>query len=65
MSGNAGMFQDNMPDGFPVHVRHFDPDGQLTSEQRVQNLSKDALDASLFELPDDYKKRELPSFPQQ
>ncbi len=63
--GNAGMFQDNMPDGFPVHVRHFDASGRLTSEQRVQGVSTDTLDSSLFELPAGYQKRELPSFPQQ
>ena len=62
--GSAGMFQDNMPDGFPVHVRHFDSSGQVASEQRVQQVSKSALDASLFEVPPGYQKRELPSFSQ-
>jgi len=63
--GSAGMFQDNMPDGFPVHVRHFDTSGQVSSEQRVQGVSKDSLDPSLFEVPAGYQKRELPTFPQQ
>ena len=49
--GSAGMFQDTMPDGFPVHVRHFGSNGQVTSEQQVQDVSHDKLDASLFEIP--------------
>ena len=63
--GSAGMFQDNMPDGFPVHVRHFGSNGQVTSEQQVQDVSHDKLDASLFEIPAGYQKRELPSLPPQ
>lgn len=63
--GNAGMFQDDMPDGFPVHVRHYGAMGEVTSEQRVQGVSHDRLDASLFEVPPGYEKRELPTLPQQ
>lgn len=62
--GSAAMFQDDMPDGFPVHVRHYDANGQISSEQRVQRVSKDSLEPSLFELPAGYQKRELPSLPQ-
>ncbi len=61
--GSAGMFQDNMPDGFPVHVRHFGSNGQVTSEQQVQGVSHDKLDASLFEVPAGYQKSELPTLP--
>jgi len=61
--GNAGMFQDNMPDGFPVQVRHFGSNGEVTSEQQVQAVSHDELDASLFEVPAGYQKQEFPSLP--
>ena len=63
--GSAGMFQDNMPDGFPVHVRHFGSNGQVTSEQQVHDVSHDKLDGSLFEVPAGYQKRELPILPPQ
>ena len=63
--GSAGMFQDNMPDGFPVHVRHFGSNGQVTSEQQVQDVSHDKLDASLFEVPAGYQKHQLPTLPPQ
>ncbi|GMR22649.1 MAG: hypothetical protein BMS9Abin37_1013 [Acidobacteriota bacterium] len=63
--GSAGMFQDNMPDGFPVHVRHFGSSGQVTSEQQVQGVNHDGLDPRLFEIPAGYQKRELPTLPQQ
>ena len=63
--GSAGMFQDNVPDGFPVHVRHLGSNGQVTSEQQVQGVSHDKLDASLFEVPAGYQKRELPTLPPQ
>lgn len=63
--GSAGMFQDNMPDGFPVHVRHFGSNGQVTSEQQVQSVTHDGLDPGLFEIPAGYEKRELPTLPQQ
>jgi len=63
--GSAGMFQDDMPDGFPVHVRHYDAGGGLSSEQQVQGVSFDSIDAGLFEVPAGYKKQELPTLPQQ
>ena len=63
--GSAGMFQDNMPDGFPVHVRHFGSNGRVTSEQQVQSVTHDGLDPGLFEIPAGYEKRELPTLPQQ
>ena len=63
--GNAGMFQDDMPDGFPVHVRHFDSNGRVTSEQQVQGVTHDGLDPGLFEIPAGYQKHELPTLPQQ
>lgn len=63
--GNAGMFQDEMPDGFPVHVRHFGPGGDVSSEQQVREVSRDALDGSLFEVPAGYERRELPTLPQR
>ena len=63
--GSAGMFQDNVPDGFLVHVRHLGSNGQVTSEQLVQGVSHDKLDASLFEVPAGYQKRELPTLPPQ
>jgi hypothetical protein len=63
--GNAGMFLDNMPDGFPVHVRHLGSNGQVTSEQHVQSVTHDSLDPALFDIPAGYEKRELPTLPQQ
>ena len=62
--GNAGMFVDDMPEGFPVRVRHLDASGQLTSEQQVASVSKDSIDPSLFEVPSGYERREMPSMPQ-
>ena len=59
--GNSGMFQDDMPDGMPVRVRHLDDSGKVSSEQVVSNVSHGALDESLFEVPAGYKKREMPS----
>ena len=63
--GNAGMFQDDMPDGFPVHVRHYDNGGQVSSEQQVQAISHDGIDGGLFEVPSGYEKQELPTLPQR
>ena len=62
--GNAGMFVDDMPDGFPIHVRHLDTNGQVTSEQEVTNVSQQSLDQSLFEVPSGYERKEMPSLPQ-
>ncbi len=61
--GSSGMFQDDMPDGVPVRVRHLDDSGQVSSEQVVSNVSHGALDQSLFEVPAGYEKREMPSLP--
>lgn len=63
--GSAGMFQDNMPDGFPVHVRHYSAGGLVSSEQQVQGVTNDGLDDSLFEVPAGYEKQELPTLPQR
>lgn len=62
--GNSGMFVDDMPEGFPVRVRHLDSNGQLTSEQEVATVSKGSLDPSLFEVPSGYERKEMPSMPQ-
>ena len=62
--GNSGMWQDDMPDGMPVRVRHLDDNGNVTSEQVVSKVSHGALDPSLFEVPAGYEKREMPSFKQ-
>ena len=60
--GNSGMFQDDMPDGMPVRVRHLDDNGNVSSEQVLSNVSHGALDQSLFDVPAGYEKREMPSF---
>ena len=59
--GNSGMFQDDMPDGMPVRVRHLDDNGKVSSEQVVSNVSHGALDQSLFEVPAGYEKQEMPT----
>ena len=61
--GNAGMFVDDMPEGFPVRVRHLDSNGQLTAEQQVASVSKDSIDPSLFEVPSGYERKEMPNMP--
>jgi len=61
--GGAGMFQDDMPEGLPIRVRHFNANGKLTSEQEVARISHDALDSGLFEVPEGYKRQEMPSLP--
>jgi len=60
--GNSGMWQDDMPGGMPVRVRHLDDSGNVSSEQVVSNVSHGALDQSLFEVPAGYEKQEMPSF---
>jgi len=56
--GNTGMFQDNMPDGLPVHIRHFDERGRLSGEQILDSVDTDHLDPSAFEIPEGFEARE-------
>ena len=58
--GGDGMFQADFPDGVPIHVKHYD-NGKLTSEQKMESISHDTLDKSVFEVPAGYKKQELPT----
>ena len=61
--GGESFLSDNMPDGIPAHVRHFNPQGTVTSEQITQSVDTGGLDSSLFEVPADYKRQELPQMP--
>ena len=53
------MFQDDMPDGFPIRVRQFGANGQVTSEQVLQAMDEESIDPAMFEIPDGYTQAAL------
>ncbi len=59
--GTDSMFVDDMPDGFPIHVRHFDDDGTVSSEQQLEAVSSNTVDAGVFEVPAGFTRQELPT----
>ena len=56
--GTTGMFQDDMADGFPIHVKHYDERGRLTGEQILDSVETERLDPAWFEIPEGFEPRE-------
>ena len=63
MSGSGlGFFSESMPgyaEGVPVKVVLYNADGDAISTQTIESISEEEVEETIFEVPEDYKKKKM------